>query len=502
MPPPEPDPDAIAAARTHWHRKAPGEVARLAAVDAVEAASRLDLAAGLAEERRIFLQMMATPQRAALIHAFFAERQVSKLPELADVAPRPVACLGVVGGGNMGAGIATAALLRGFSVVLAERDAAAADRARASIAANLDGAVARGKLTGAARDARLADALRCVADHAPLAEADLIVEAVFEDMDTKQAVFAALDAVARPGAVLATNTSYLDVNRIAQATGRPAEVVGLHFFSPAHVMKLVEVVVPDEAAPEAVATAFDVAKRLGKIAVRAGVCDGFIGNRIMSAYRAAADRMVLAGASPYEVDRAVRDFGWPMGPHEMADLAGLDIGQASRQRRAAAGDPRHMDVPWADALCAQGRLGRKTGRGFYLYPDGARQGQEDPELAPLIDAARAARGVTPRPMAPDEIRRRYMAALVNEAARVLGEGIARRARDIDVVFLHGYGFPRWRGGPMHWADTEGLPGLSGDIERYAEADPVFWEPAPLLRRLVAEGSTFGALDEAGEEGTR
>jgi 3-hydroxyacyl-CoA dehydrogenase len=494
LPCPAPDADAVAQARATWRAKAPFEVARLAAIDAVEAATRLPIAEGLTEERRIFDEMMQTPQRAGLIHAFFSERKVAKLPELDGVPPREVAHLGVIGGGTMGSGIATAALLSGLRVTLIERDTAAADKAAATIARNLEGAVKRGKLDAGLRDRVLSDALRTATEYDALAGVDLAIEAVFEDMEVKRHVFAELDRVLRPGAVIATNTSYLDVAALAATTSRPADVIGLHFFSPAHVMKLLEVVVPDTTAPEVTATGFALARKLGKVAVRAGVCDGFIGNRILSAYRAAADRMVFAGGSPYQVDRAVRAFGWPMGPYEMADLAGLDIGYATRQRKAATRDPRDIVPTWADALYHLGRHGQKSGRGYYIYGN-ARKGEEDPEVLDLVETARTEQGVTPRSFDDAEIQRRYMAALINEAACVLEDGIARRPLDIDVTFLYGYGFPRWRGGPMHWADAEGLAGLLRDIESWSEEDAFFWQPAPLLRRLITENRDFASLNE-------
>ncbi|SFE62477.1 3-hydroxyacyl-CoA dehydrogenase NAD-binding domain-containing protein [Roseivivax sediminis] len=496
LPCPEADDAALEEARAHWARRNRGEVARLAAIDAIEAACARDIADGMAEERRIFQEMIDTPQRAGLIHAFFNERKTAKLPELKGVTPRDVSRIGVIGGGTMGSGIAASALLGGLDVTLIERDDAAAEKAQATVTRTLDGAVKRGKLAEDKRDAILSGAFRTATEYDALSDADLAVEAVFEDMDVKTEVFATLDRVMKPGAVLATNTSYLDVAAIAATTSRPADVIGLHFFSPAHVMKLLEVVVPDTTAPEVTATAFALAKKMGKTAVRAGVCDGFIGNRILSAYRASADRMVLAGASPYEVDRAVRAFGWPMGPYEMGDLAGLDIGYATRQRRATTRDPRDIVPTWADELYHLGRLGQKTGRGYYIYEEGARGGTEDPEVLDLIEKAREAQGASRREFTEAEIQRRYMAALVNEAARVLEEGIAQRPLDIDVTFLYGYGFPRWRGGPMHWADSEGLPALLADIERYAEEDPFFWQPAPLLKRLVAEGRSFQDLNDA------
>ena len=394
------DPAIFETTRTALAGRRRGEAAPFAALDAIEAATRLPLAEGLAEERRLFLEMMETPQRAALIHAFFLEKAVSKLPELDGVAPREVDHVGIVGGGTMGAGIATAALLAGLTVTLVERDDAAAEKARAAIAKNLDGAVKRGRMDEAGRDAALA-ALDARTGYDALVEADLVIEAVFESMEVKREVFAALDAACRPGAVLATNTSYLDIDAIAAATSRPADVIGLHFFSPAHVMKLLEVVVAKETAPDVVATGFALARRLGKVAVRAGVCDGFIGNRILSRVRGAADAMVLAGASPFAVDRVLVDYGLAMGPYAVADLAGLDIGYMTRQRKGRVeGEPY---PEWADELHRLGRLGRKTGRGYYIYDEESPAGRPDPEVEAMIEGIRAAQGVTSRTFTDDEI---------------------------------------------------------------------------------------------------
>ena len=491
MSPPEGD---IAGHRAKALKRYPGQVAQVAALDAIAAGLTLPFEEGMAEERRLFLGLMDTPQRAGLIHAFFAERAVAKLPEIEGVAPRPVDRLGVVGGGTMGSGIATAALLSGLAVTLVERDAAAADTARATVARNLDGAVERGKLAPADRAAAL-DRLATVDDIAALAEADVVVEAVFESMEVKTEVFGRLDAVMKPGAVLATNTSYLDVDRIAAATARPSDVIGLHFFSPAHVMKLLEIVVGAETAPEVTATAFALARRLGKTPVRAGVCDGFIGNRILSHYRTAADHMVLDGASPYDIDRALEEFGFAMGPYRVSDLAGLDIGFATRERKAADAHPRDRRPGFADALYHAGRLGRKTGAGYYDYAEDSR-GTPDPEVLRLVEASR---GGPSRAFDDDEIVRRYMAAMVNEAARVVEEGIAARPLDVDVVFLQGYGFPRPKGGPMHWADAQGLDTILADIAGFARGDDHFWRPAPLLERLVAAGRGFADLNTPGKD---
>lgn len=487
--------DAIVVWRAKLKKSVRGEVAPLTAVDAVEASTTNTFFDGLAEERRLFLHLMDTPQRAGLIHAFFAERAVAKLPEIDGIAAREVKKIGVVGGGTMGAGIATSAVLSGLAVTLVERDSAAADKARKAIAGNLDAAVTRGKLSAQRRDAILQDALKTVTDYDALSGADLVIEAVFESMDVKKDVFAQLDATLAKGAILATNTSYLDVNEIAGSTSRPEDVIGLHFFSPAHIMKLLEVVFADKTAPDVVATAFALAKKLGKTAVRAGVCDGFIGNRILSRYRTAADHMVLDGASPYQIDKAMTDFGFAMGPYQVSDLAGLDIGYATRQRKAADAHPRDRNPSFADALYHKGWLGQKTGRGYYIYDQGDRKGHPDAEVERIVDQARADAGITPRPFTDDEIVRRYMAAMVNEGACVVDEGIAQRPLDVDVVFLYGYGFPRWRGGPMKYADMTGLDAILADIRSYAEEDDHFWSPSPLLEKLVAEGRAFDSLNQ-------
>ncbi|CUH81654.1 3-hydroxyacyl-CoA dehydrogenase NAD-binding domain-containing protein [Tropicibacter naphthalenivorans] len=489
LPCPTHDAAAFAEARAAWAKKAKGQVAPLVAIDAVEAATRMDLAEGIKEERRLFLDLMQTPQRAGMIHAFFNDRKVSKLPELQGISPRPLDRIGVIGGGTMGAGIATACLLAGLPVTLIERDAASADKARATITGNLDAAVKRGKLKDAAATL---SGLSTATDYAALSDVDLVIEAVFEDMGVKKEVFTQLDAVLKPGAILATNTSYLDVTEIAAATSRPQDVIGLHFFSPAHVMKLLEVVVPETTAKDVTATAFALAKRLKKTAVKAGVCDGFIGNRILATYRGAADRMILGGATPWEIDAAIKDFGLPMGPFEMGDLAGLDIGFMTRARKAATRDPRDIVPIWADEMYHKGWLGQKTGQGYYTYE--GRKGTPNEAVMPLIETAREGR--PQQAFTPEMIQRRYMAAMVNEAAKVVGEGIAARPLDVDVTLLYGYGFPRWRGGPMLWADTEGLPGLLADIQGWAKDDPYFWQPAPLLEQLVAEGRTFSDLNEA------
>lgn len=454
----------------------------------------LPLSEGVKKERALFQELMASDQSKALIHGFFAERQVGKLPEIEGVEPREISHLGVVGGGTMGTGIAVSALLGGLHVTLAERDEAAASKAAAGVRKMLENAVKRGKLTETQRDAILAGAFSTTTSIEDLTPADLVIEAVFESMDVKKDVFTRLDQVCKPGAILASNTSYLDLNAIAAMTSRPQDVIGLHFFSPAHVMRLLEVVVGAETAPDAVATGFALAKRLKKVAVRAGVCDGFIGNRILSHYSKAVYGMVLAGASPYAVDKALTGFGLAMGPFAVGDLAGLDIGWANRKRLAPTRDPRETYPEFADRLCELGRFGRKTGRGFYIYDDSVKDPRPDPEVEEIISEERAAKGITPRTIGEDEIISRYMSAMVNEAARVVGDGIALRPLDVDVTLLNGYGFPRWRGGPMHYADTVGLKKILKDICRFNEEDPILWQPAPLLEQLAAEGRTFASLN--------
>ncbi len=494
MPCPEPvDFDAVYQAVL---KKGRGQLSPATAVRAVQAACELPFDQGMARERELFMELMNSDQREGLIHAFFAERAVAKLPELKGVAPRELNAIGVIGGGTMGAGIATAALLAGLRVTLLEMSPEAAEAAKGRIEGNLQGALKRGKISAEQFEELTTKALTLTTDYAALGDADLVIEAVYEDMDVKKAVFAKLDAVCKPGAVLASNTSYLDINEIAASTSRPGDVLGLHFFSPAHVMKLLEVVVADRTAPEVAATGFALGKRLGKVAVRAGVCDGFIGNRILSTYRTAADHMILDGASPYQIDKALTDFGFAMGPYAVADLAGLDIGWAVRKRKRAEGiDPRARIPTYPDKLCEEGHFGQKTGKGYYVYEAGKRAGVPNPEVPGLIAADRAAQGITPRDFTDEEIVRRYMAAMVNEAAKVVGEGIARRPLDVDVTLLYGYGFPRYRGGPLKWADMVGLKGLLEDIHSYAEVDDYFWQPAPLLEQLVAEGRNFDDLNK-------
>ena len=492
--PTPPEPDWFESKRKDVARKARDQLSPLKALEAVEFACGHSLTGGLAMERETFTALKGSDQARALRHAFFAERAARKVPELEDATPRPLERAGVVGGGTMGSGIAAALLLADLPVTLIERDVAAADKARDTVTGILAGTVARGIIDDAARS-RMLDRLATVTGYADVAECDLVIEAVFEDMAVKEEVFRALDAAAGPGTILATNTSYLDVDRIAAATGRPQDVVGLHFFAPAQIMKLLEIVKGAKTAPDVLATGFALAKRLRKVAILAGVCDGFIGNRILWAYRRQADILLEDGALPWEIDAAMRGFGFAMGPYETQDLSGLDIAWARRKEQAEQqSDVRYVAI--ADTLCEAGRFGRKTGAGWYRYEEGDRRPQPDPEVERLVVEASEAKGIERRTFTAEEISRRLLAAMINEAAAILEDGIAQRPLDIDMVEIHGYGFPRHVGGPMHYADTVGLGTVQGWIEEIAAADPTRTRVTPLIARLAAEDETFGSLNGA------
>jgi 3-hydroxyacyl-CoA dehydrogenase len=473
-----------------------GQISPAQSVRSVQASVEKPFNEGLLVERQIFMDLLKSDQSKGMIHSFFSERAVGNLPELKGITPRSIDHIGVIGGGTMGAGIATAALLSGLRVTMLEMTADAGEAAYGRIAGNLAGALKRGKITAEQHETILSQALNVITDYAGLSDADMVIEAVFEEMSVKKRVFIKLDAVCQQGAILATNTSYLDVNEIASVTSRPQDVIGLHFFSPAHVMKLLEVVVADKTAIDVVATGFELGKRLKKVSVRAGVCDGFIGNRILATYRAAADQMVMEGASPYDIDKALEKFGFAMGPYAVADLAGLDIGWAVRKRKRAEAGIEGVST-YADKICEAGHFGQKTGKGYYDYAAGAKARVPNPGVMDLIEAERAEFGSVSHDFTETQIVRRYMAAMVNEAAKVVGEGIARRPLDVDMTLLFGYGFPRYHGGPLKWADIVGLPDLLSDIEGYAKQDAAFWAPAPLLKELVASGKAFDELNKAG-----
>jgi 3-hydroxyacyl-CoA dehydrogenase len=460
-------------------------------VEAVGWAATKPFDEGLRLEREAFVTLMATPEARALRHVFTAERAARKVPGLPeDTKLRGIRKVGVIGAGTMGGGITMNFLNAGIPVVLLEMKQEALDKGLGTIRKNYENSAKKGKLTSEQVEQRMA-LIAPSLEYAPLAECDLVIEAVFENMEVKEQVFRKLDEVVKPGAILASNTSYLNIDKIASFTKRPADVLGLHFFSPANVMRLLEIVRGAQTAPDVLATCLDMAKKIRKVAVVAGVCDGFIGNRMIARYGAAAAGLINAGALPQQVDGALQKFGLAMGPFRMGDLAGLDIGWATRKRRAAEAGVQ-MKTIVADKLCEAGRFGQKTGAGWYRYEAGKRDPIPDPLTEKLITEYRAANGITPRTIGDEEIVARCIYALVNEGARILQEGIAARASDIDLVYLNGYGFPAQRGGPMLYADTVGLPNVVRALKRFAAepgADPS-WQPAPLLLQLAEEGKNF------------
>lgn len=454
----------------------------------------MSLDKALAFERENFTQCMTSDESQGLVHAFFADRLSAKVPEAGRAKPRSLATIAVIGGGTMGTGITCAALDAGLPVTMVERDDEALARGRANVEKVYARHVERGRLTDAQRKEVLAR-YHGTTDFADIANVDMVIEAVFERMDVKKDVFKQLDQHVRPGAVLASNTSYLDIDDIASVTSRPQDVIGLHFFSPANVMKLLEIVIPSQPQDDAVATGFQLAKQLRKVPVRAGNCDGFIGNRVLGVYAAAAMHMVEDGASPYDIDRVMVEFGYPMGPFSMFDLAGGDIGWDTRKRKEPTRPPEERYVHIADRLCENGWFGQKTGRGWYQYEPGARRGLPDPEVLAIIDAERARQSIVPRSFSDADIQMRYLCAMVNEGANCVLDGTALRPSDVDITKLYGYGFPRWRGGPMKWADMQGLETILAAIQRYAAEDAHFWKPSPLLIDLVAKGDTFASLNK-------
>ncbi|WP_031404435.1 3-hydroxyacyl-CoA dehydrogenase NAD-binding domain-containing protein [Thiomonas sp. FB-Cd] len=487
-----PDAEAyIQSARTTVQAQFPREPARLQCVEAV-AGSLKAFDVGMLQERRLFVMLMATPECQSLRHAFFAERAASKIADVpADTPTRTIAQVGVIGAGTMGGGISMNFLNAGIPVTLVEMAQEALDRGVATIRKNYENSARKGKLTSEAVETRMG-LLHPTLDFSSLATCDLVIEAVFENMDVKREVFQRLDAVAKPGAILASNTSTLDLDAIAAFTQRPQDVVGLHFFSPANVMKLLEVVRGKSTARDVLATVMQLAKTIRKTAVVSGVCDGFIGNRMLEHYGRMANFLVEEGASPQQVDRALEAWGMAMGPFRMGDLAGNDIGWAIRKRRYVE-RPHVKYSRLADRLCERGRYGQKTGAGWYRYEPGRRDALPDPEVDALITAYRQEIGISPRTISDAEIVERCVYALVNEGARILHEGYAQRASDIDMVYLAGYGFPAWRGGPMFYADTVGLYMVARRMREFAAqpgADADFWQPAPLLAERASQGKSF------------
>ena len=466
--------------------------APLKCVDAVEAATKLKFDDGMAEERRLFTALMFTPESLALRHLFMAERAASKIPDVPDDTPkRDIQSVAVIGAGTMGGGISMNFLNAGIPVKILEMKQEALDRGIATIKKNYEAQVKKGKLKQDKYEQRMA-LLTTTLSYADLKDADLIIEAVFEELGVKEQVFKQLDEVAKTGAILASNTSTLDVDKIAAFTKRPQDVVGMHFFSPANVMKLLEVVRGAKTGKDVLATVMGVAKKIKKTAVVSGVCDGFIGNRMIEQYSRQAGFLLDEGATPQQVDKAMEKFGFAMGPFRMGDLAGNDIGWAIRKRRATERAEMKYSKT-ADKLCELGRFGQKTGAGWYDYQAGKRDAIPSQVVLDLIEQHRKDEGIVPRKISDEEIVQRLVYALVNEGARILEDGIASKSGDIDMVYLTGYGFPIWRGGPMHYAGQVGLYNVAEAMKRFAKNprdDGKFWEPAPLIQKLVAEGKQF------------
>ena len=467
-------------------RKARGLDAPIAAAGAVRNAIEMDFDAALKAERAAFIELVGGDQSRAQRHLFFAEREAAKVPDIGkDVKPREIKRAGVIGGGTMGGGIAMSLANGGIPVTILEMSDEALQRGLGTIDKNYAVSVERGSISAQEKETRLGR-ISGTTDYADLGDCDLIIEAVFEEMPIKKKVFGRLEAVAKPGAILATNTSYLDVNEIAAATSRPQDVVGLHFFSPANVMRLLEIVRGEKTAPDVIATALAVGRQMRKVPVVVGVCHGFVGNRMLAARSSEGEALLLEGATPEWIDKVFLDFGWPMGPFQMGDLAGLDIGWRTRKSLG-------KTAVIGDALCEMGRFGQKTGKGYYLYEDGARKPKPDPEVTKLIEAKSREQGVNRRAISADEIIERTLYPMVNEGAKILEEKIAQRPSDIDIVWTNGYGFPIGKGGPMFWADLEGLPKIVERLEYWhGKTGNDRFKTAASLKRLAQSGGSFSA----------
>ena len=487
MPPPVAAPEAVAAARKTAAKKMRGQRAPAEAIALVELTATTDFEAGLAQERACFLELRTSTECAALRHVFFAERAARPPASVRAADPQPLDRTVVVGGGTMGAGIAYALMQAGSAVTLVERDDEAATAARGRVSGLLDAAVSRG-LTSADKAAAQLASMRFQAGYDGLQDAGLAIEAAFEDMAVKKAVLNALDS-AMPDAVLATNTSYLDIDDMAGWLADPSRLVGLHFFSPAHIMKLLVIVRGKVSSDAALATGFALAKRLGKLPVMVGVCDGFVGNRMLQRVREAAEHLLLDGAEFTQIDRVMTNFGYAMGLYMTQDLSGLDIAWANRKRQADTRDPDRRYSRVQDDMCAAGRFGRKSGAGWYIYEDGAKP-VPNPAVAALVEAEADRHGIIRQPMDDDAVLNTLLLALINEAAGLLGEGIAGRAADVDLVLVHGYGFPRFRGGPLFHADQIGIAAIHEQLKELEARDPVVWKVAPLIEKLAADGQGF------------
>jgi 3-hydroxyacyl-CoA dehydrogenase len=469
-----------------------GYPAPLKCVDAVESATKRKFDDGMAFEREIFINLMWSPEGRALRHIFMAERAASKIPDVpADTPKRDIKSIAVIGAGTMGGGISMNFLNAGIPVKMLEMKQDALDRGIATIRKNYEAQVKKGKLKQDKYEQRMA-MLTTTLSYDDLNDADMVIEAVFEEMGVKEKVFKELDRVMKPGAILASNTSTLDMNQIAAFTKRPQDVIGTHFFSPANIMKLLEVVRGEKTGKDVLATVMALGKKIRKTSVVSGVCDGFIGNRMIEQYGRQAGFLLDEGCTPAQVDKAIEKFGFMMGPFRMGDLAGNDIGFAIRKRRYVE-KPDMKYSKTADLLCEKGRFGQKTGAGWYDYIPGKRDAIPNAEVVSMIEEHRKSLGITPRKISDEEIVQRLVYSLVNEAAHILEEGIASKASDIDMVYLMGYGFPIYRGGPMNYANEVGLFNVVQAMNRFAQNpldDAAFWKPAPLLARLVAEGKTF------------
>jgi 3-hydroxyacyl-CoA dehydrogenase len=491
---PQANAQALAAAREQVKKRAPHLLAPVKALDAIEAATRLPFAEGLRREAELFRECLFSDQSKALIHVFFGEREVAKVPGLPrDLPLLPIKQAAVVGAGTMGGGITMAYVNAGIPVLLKEVSREALERGMHIIGKNYAAAVQKGRLTAMQMTERMA-LIQPTLGYTSFKEADIIVEAVFEEMALKKQVFAELDGVTRPDAILASNTSTLDIDALAAMTSRPQQVIGHHFFSPANVMRLLEIVRGKQTSPAVIATSLALAKRLGKVGVLVGNCRGFVGNRMFHPYQREAQFLVEEGAKVEEVDAALAAFGMAMGPLAVGDLAGLDVGWRIRKEYRHLVPPGERQPRVADRLCEMGRFGQKTGAGWYRYPDGGRTPVPDPEVEKLIAECRREAGLSPRTIPAEEIVERTVYALINEGAKILEEGFALRAVDIDIIYLNGYGFPAYRGGPMWYADTVGLPKVYERVRQFEREHGHLWQPAALLQRLAEAGRTFADFD--------
>lgn len=482
------DPSLFADFRKKISAKTRGFLAPEYNIQCIEAAVSQPFDDGVATERRLFEALMTGTQSAAQRYYFFAEREAAKVPGLAkDTQQRTVERVGVLGAGTMGGGISMSFANAGIPVTIVERDQKSLDRGMAVIRSNYERSAKRGSISAADAEARLALITPSV-DKADFADVDMVVEAVFEDLDLKKQVFGELDRICKPGAIMASNTSYLDVDQMAAATQRPGSVIGTHFFSPANVMKLLEVVRGAKTDDDVIATVMALSKRINKIPALVGVCDGFVGNRMLFQRRIEADRLILEGATPAQVDQVIYDFGFPMGPYAMSDLAGLDIGwNASTSSGSTV----------REILCESGRRGQKNGRGYSIYDAETRASTPDPEVVEMIRSFAASQGIAQRDVTNDEVLERLLLPMVNEGAKILEDGVASRASDIDVVWINGYGWPVYTGGPMFWADTVGLPEVVAKIKAYGESlGGRHWELSPLLERVAADGGKLQAATSA------